>query len=610
MDRQAFYDGRLFDVYQHMGVHQTEAGFCFVTFAPNAAKVALVGTFNNWQEEWMENQSGFYTYTSKTAQYGNLYKYRIYTSESESVEHTDPFAFQMELRPGCCAVISDINAYTFHDADWMAARSVCYDKPFNIYEMHMGSWKTNARDKNGWYRYDRLSELLIPYLLENQYTHVEFMPLIEHPFDGSWGYQTTGFFAPTSRYGEPTHLMALIDQLHQAGIGVIFDFVPVHFAVDSYGLRKYDGTSIYEYPESDVTESEWGTCNFIYARREVQCFMQSAANYWLTQYHVDGLRIDAVSRLIYWQGDESRGINPNSLNFLKQMNYGLKQLHPTAILIAEDSSTYPGVTKPVTEGGLGFDYKWALGWMHDTLEYFQAAPQYRQQAYHKLTFAMSYFSSERFLLEFSHDENVHGKATVLQKMHGAYAEKFPQGRALYLFMMVHPGKKLNFMGGEFGQLREWDETREQDWDILKYPNHDGFHQFIVALNHLYLKSPALYMDYDAENFRWFDCAQNPNCMYALGRLFESKGFLAVFNFSAQAHPAYSVTVPGVRNARLVLHTDWEIYGGNTSQSEKTWIFSTADTAFKLHVPAYSGMLFQIDLQKRACDEASAASNIQ
>ena len=273
----------------------------------------------------------------------------------------------------------------------------------------MGSWRMNKKDENGWYQYDEIAKMLVPYLKQNNYTHVELMPLSEHPFDGSWGYQNTGFFAPTKRYGTPDKLMKFVDMMHQAGIGVIMDFVPVHFAVDGYGLKLYDGTPLYEYDNKDTGESEWGSCNFIHSRREVQCFLQSAANYWLEEYHFDGIRMDAVSRLIYWQGDESRGVNDTAIDFLKAFNLGLKQRHPTAMLIAEDSTAYRGVTEPVWKGGLGFDYKWDLGWMHDTLEYFQTGPEYRSRDYHKLTFSMVYFWNERYMLEYCHDEEVRVK---------------------------------------------------------------------------------------------------------------------------------------------------------------------------------------------------------
>ena len=463
--RKEFYTGHLFDVYRYFGAHKEGENFIFRVFAPSAKGVCVFGEFSNWTEipMYQEGQSGVYVSEPIPAKTGQLYKYCIYTANGGRVEHCDPYGFQMELRPGDCSILTDLYSYKFKDEKWMKNRTVGFDSPVNIYEIHAGSWRKKGEGQTDWYTYTELAKLLIPYVKKNHYTHIEMMPLSEHPFDGSWGYQNTGFFAPTARYGTPDELKKFVDECHQAGIGVIMDFVPVHFAVDYYGLKEFDGTCLYEYPNAAVGESEWGSCNFMHSRGEVRCFLQSAANYWLSEFHFDGIRMDAVSRLIYWQGDEARGVNGTTLDFLKVMNQGLKSLHPTAMLIAEDSTNFPGVTKPVDQGGVGFDYKWDLGFMHDTLEYFQSAPEYRSRDYHKLTFSMMYYYNERFLLEYCHDEVVHGKATILQKMNGEYEDKFPQARAMYLYMMAHPGKKLNFMGNEFGQLREWDESREQKW---------------------------------------------------------------------------------------------------------------------------------------------------
>ena len=356
-----------------------------------------------------------------------------------------------------------------------------------------------------WYTYNEIADELIAYLKEYGYNYVEFMPLSEHPFDGSWGYQNTGFYAPTSRYGTAAQLMELIDKLHNSGISAIMDFVPVHFAVDAYGLKEYDGTALYEYPHKDVGESEWGSYNFIHSRREVACFLQSAANYWLKEYHFDGLRMDAVSRLIYWQGDKKRGENGVTINFLKIMNQGLHRLHPTAMLVAEDSTAYPGVTKDVDKGGLGFDYKWDLGWMHDTLKYFACHPYDRGNMPDKITFSIYYAYNERYILPFSHDEVVHGKKTIIDKLNGSYEQKFAQTRLLYLYMMTHPGKKLNFMGNELAMFREWDERREPDWELLKIPAHDSFHRYIGELDRLYLKEKPLWaLDHTYDGFKWVD----------------------------------------------------------------------------------------------------------
>lgn len=407
------------------------------------------------------------------------------------------------------------------------------------------------------------------------------MPLSEHPFDGSWGYQNTGFFAPTSRYGTAAQLMELIDKLHNSGIGAIMDFVPVHFAVDTYGLKKYDGTALYEYPHKDVGESEWGSYNFIHSRREVACFLQSAANYWLKEYHFDGLRMDAVSRLIYWQGDEKRGENYITINFLKTMNKGLHTLHPTAMLIAEDSTAYPGVTKDVDEGGLGFDYKWDLGWMHDTLKYFECHPYDRAYIPEKITFSIFYTYNERYILPFSHDEVVHGKKTILDKLNGSYEGKFAQARLLYLYMMTHPGKKLNFMGNELAMFREWDEKRELDWDLLKVPAHSSFHSYIVELNSLYLKNTANWsLDHSYDGFKWVDCKSDNKCVFAYTRTDGKQTMLAIFNFSDKEA---SIAPEFDKNVTLLLNTDWEQFGGKTVKDFKTSLPQT--------LPSFTGVLF-------------------
>lgn len=597
MKLQDFYDGKSFDAYEYFGAHKENDGFTFRTYAPSAKKVTITGEFNGWTEEIMNQQfqSGIFSISGVSAEYGMMYKYCIYTSDGKRVKHCDPYGFFMELRPGERSIITNLKSYLFHDDIWMDKRSTNYDKPLNIYELHLGSWKRKSDEEDDWYSYSEIADLIVDYIKKNGYTHIEIMPLSEHPCDASWGYQNTGFFAPTARYGTPDQLKEMIDKLHQNDIGVILDFVPVHFAIDAYGLNKYDGTCLYEYPSEDVGKSEWGSYNFIYSRREVRCFMQSAANYWLEEFHFDGLRMDAVSRLIYWQGNENRGQNGQSIEFLKNMNDGLKQIHPTAMLIAEDSSKYEGITKPVAMNGLGFDYKWDLGWMHDTLEYFQSAPRYRVRDYHKLTFSMLYFYNERYILALSHDEVVHGKATILQKMNGEYEDKFPQARAMYLYMMMHPGKKFNFMGNEIGQLREWDEKREQDWDILKYPSHDSYHQYMIRLNEIYKNYEALHDDYSIDNFKWTDCKENDECIYAMSRYGIKKTLLAVFNFGDKDCENYSVTLKEGQKVKLILHSNWECYNGTVSEKKEIYKIEEKDEEVQLsmEICKFSGILFEI-----------------
>ena len=534
MDLYGFYTGKIFDAYQYLGAHLQDRGVCFRTFAPAASRITVIGEFNNWQE-WEMNKisdGNFWELFVPDAAEGMMYKYCIYDRAGNRVEHCDPYGFGMELRPNSASVIRDMKSYSFSDEEWMNSRSDCRQKPLNIYEVHMGSFKKPEDKPDAWYTYKEMADILIPYLKKNGYNYLEIMPLNEYPCDESWGYQATGFYSPTSRYGTAGQLKYFVDVCHQNGIGVIMDFVPVHFALDSYGLAMYDGTSLYEYPNSAVGVSEWGSCNFMHSRGEVRSFLQSAANYWLTEYHIDGLRMDAISRAIYWQGDPARGVNGNAVEFLQYMNQGLKKLHPSAILAAEDSTSFPKVTDPVDHGGLGFDYKWDMGWMNDTLDYFRTDPEYRSREYHKLTFSMMYYYDARFLLPLSHDEVVHGKATILQKMNGDYDGKFPQARAFYMYMYAHPGKKLNFMGNEFGQLREWDEKREQDWMLLDYPIHSGFARFMKDLNILYLEHSALWeKDYEADGFQWIDCHQEESCVYVFQRTGKTERIIAAFNFS-------------------------------------------------------------------------------
>ncbi len=608
MDFQKFYMGDVYNAYDYLGAHIEEGGVVFRTFAPAANRVSLIGEFNDWQETAMlqTEHEQFWQVFVPGAHAGQMYKFVIYHGGSR-VEHCDPYGFGMELRPNFASIIRDLDAYAFRDTQWMERRSRNFDRPLNIYELHLGSWRRKDADtqdlpigqrevEKGWYHYNEIADELIAYLKENHYTHVEFMPLAEHPFDGSWGYQITGFFAPTSRYGTAEELQELIDRLHQNGIGAIIDFVPAHFAMDWYALRRYDGTELYEYPASDVSDSEWGSCNFIFSRREVACFMQSAGNYWLTKYHFDGLRYDAVSRIIYWMGEENRGVNDVAVDFLRKMNAGLHRLHPTAMLIAEDSTSYPGCTKPAEQGGIGFDYKWDLGWMNDTLDYFKKQSFERSQVPQKLTFSMFYYYQERYLLPLSHDEVVHGKKTIIDKMFGDYDMKFPQARAFYLYMYVHPGKKLNFMGNEIAQFREWDETKQQDWFLTKYPIHDAFHHYCMELNGIYEENPALYAeDYDPEGFLWLTMNENGSNVYGIQRTGRGEKVFAYFNFSDQEKTC-RYTARDRERISLLLDTDWQRFSGNTEEpgNRENLMELMPGQEAELTLPAFSGILCRVD----------------
>ena len=601
MNIQDFYIGKSFDAYEFFGAHKIGDKILFRVYAPNAAKVSLVGEFNDWQEEAMEqqHQSGIYSITSEKARVGMMYKYCIHTRDGQVVYHCDPYGFAMELRPNTASYIVDLDEYKFDDDEWMNSRDKCYNKPLNIYEIHMGSWMTrNDKDiNNGWYRYNEIADTLINYVKENGFTHIEIMPLCEHPVDCSWGYQNTGFFSPTSRYGTNRDLKELIDKCHKANVGVILDFVPVHFAVDDYALAKFDGTELYEYPHRDVGASEWGTCNFIHSRGEVCSFLQSSANYWLKEYHFDGLRMDAISRAIYWQGNPARGVNSCAINFIRNMNDGLHKLHPTAMIIAEDSTAYPKVTVPVEYNGVGFDYKWDLGWMNDTLEYFKIPPKERPNHYYKLTFSMEYFYNELFLLPFSHDEVVHGKATIIQKMWGDYDDKFKQCRALYMYMYTHPGKKLNFMGNEIAQFREWDEKREQDWQLIKMPLHDAFNKYIKRLNEVYNNYEALYEnEYDSRYFKWLEVNAPEKSVYIYERGRDDHRIIVALNFSDNEYAPFTFKVEEELRLREIVNSDSDIYGGSTwgmrsdvtTTKEDDYLYNLS-----INLKPFSGIIYEV-----------------
>ena len=583
MDFYGFYTGRIFDAYKYLGAHIEGEKTVFRTFAPSASRISVIGEFNQWEESPMENvhDGNFWEFATDEAKPGMMYKYRIYDQTGRWIDHSDPYGYGMELRPNAASIIRETDRYRFHDEKWMKRRSDHRNLPMNIYEMHLGSFKKPSEEPDAWYNYEEMADILIPYLKENGYNYLELMPLNEYPCDESWGYQSTGFFSPTSRYGTADQLKAFVDACHKNEIGVILDFVPVHFAVDDYALANYDGTALYEYPHSDVGNSEWGSRNFMHSRGEVRSFLQSAAEYWLSEYHMDGLRMDAISRAIYWQGMPERGVNSNAVEFLRYMNQGLKERHPSVILAAEDSTSFPGVTKSAKEGGLGFDYKWDMGWMNDTLDYFRTAPGYRTRDYHKLTFSMSYYYDERYLLPLSHDEVVHGKATILQKMYGDYEMKFPQARAFYMYMYAHPGKKLNFMGNEIGHFREWDEKREMDWNLLDYPAHQDFHRFMKDLNRFYLEHPAFSeMDYDTEGFQWLECHAQEKCVYVFERKSEKERIMAVFNFSDQDQE-FEIQGKNIKELKKVFSSEYMGYGGAEEKESKAVRIKKDSCLFRL-----------------------------
>ena len=539
MDFQKFYAGTDFNALSYLGAHPVENGFIFRVYAPAAVDVSLIGDFSEWKEIPMLKvyDGQFYEISVPCAEEKQLYKFRIFKKDGSFTDHADPYAFWSEKRPGTASVLYDFD-YQFSDAAWMSSRNDHKNFALNIYEVHAGSWirKQKWDEKTdpavGWVSYKELADKLIPYLKKNHFNALELMPLAEYPADESWGYQETGFFSGTSRYGEPCDLQYLVEQCHLNDIAVILDVVTVHFAVNDYALWNFDGTALYEYPHPAVGYSEWGSCNFMHSHGDVRSFLQSACAFWLEYYDFDGLRFDAIGNLIYWQGNIERGINQDAVKFMQQMNMGLKILYPDVMLIAEDSTAFSGTTKPVSENGLGFDYKWDLGWMNDTLKYMGENPGDRRRDIGKLLFSMDYFFNENYLLPFSHDEVVHGKGTIVNKMYGDFEARTRQIRLLYLYMFTHPGKKLNFMGNELAQIFEWDEKKELDWEALKSPVHLDFQLYFRRLNDIYLKNPALWQeDYESSSFQWIYKAEGSEALVAFKRNAGRQSLLVILNFS-------------------------------------------------------------------------------
>ena len=562
---QDFHTGLCFDAYRYLGAHSVhtpeQEGWQFRVWAPGATRVEVTGDFSGWQGiELVKDSAGVWSGFVEGAQKGQMYKYNIQSQTGSWQLHTDPYGFYTELRPGTASILWDASDISFDDGDWLFHRSQRYDSPLNIYELHAGSWIRHG--DGSLYSWPELEKALIPYLHKQHYNFIELLPLAEHPYDGSWGYQTTGYFSVTSRYGTPEEFAAFVNSCHKAGIGVIMDFVPIHFAVNQDALALFDGTALYEY-DSDVGQSEWGSCNFNIYRGEVRSFLASAAAIWLDIYHCDGLRMDAVSRAIYWQGEPSRGINRGAVQFLQTINKGLHNRWPGAILTAEDSTTYLKVTAPTEYDGLGFDYKWDMGWMHDTLAFFAAPYSQRPGMYYNVSFSMTYFYNELYILPFSHDEGVHGKHTILDRMWGSYEDKFAQARLLYLYMLAHPGKKLNFMGGEIGMFREWDENREMDWGLLGYPAHRGLADFCSRLGELYMQCPALYSgEYHPGRFEWLVREAKEECVYAFLRKGpDGSRLLAIFNTLPAKRSGFPVCVDGYCRAVPVLCSGSPQFGG-------------------------------------------------
>lgn len=607
-----FHEGTNFSAADYLGAHpavfEGREGYIFRVWAPHAVSVSVVGDFNNWDpyvysmERTEGDESIWERFVPDVRQY-DCYKYCVQTSSGSMLYKSDPYAFHSETRPATASKLFDISRYRWGDAGFIRARADYYNRPVNIYELHAGSWRRNPDGTVLSYR--MLADQLAPYLKDMGYTHVELMPLAEHPFDGSWGYQVTGYFAPTSRYGTPEDFMYLVDTLHRAGIAVIMDWVPAHFPKDACGLCEFDGGYCYENPDPMRMEhKEWGTRVFDYGRPEVQSFLISNALFWMEKYHIDGLRVDAVASMLYldyarkdgeWAPNIRGGReNLEAVAFLQKLNSEVFARFPYAMMIAEESTAWPLVTRPVSDGGLGFNFKWNMGWMNDILSYMSTDPFFRKGSHNKLTFSMFYAFSENYVLPLSHDEVVHGKCSLINKMPGDYDKKFDNLRALLAYMYAHPGKKHLFMGQEFAQFTEWNYERELDWMLLDFPKHQSFKAFVKSLNRFYKSTPAMYQIEDSwDGFSWIssdDSVQNVISFYRTDR--EGNSVLVVCNFGDAERRGYRIGVPVPGGYRLALCSGWEDFGGSVAKKTVKRVSSTVpmhgfDQSVSLDIPALS-----------------------
>lgn len=590
-----FFYGECYDAYKYFGAHPLkEGGYVFRVFAPNALEVEVVGDFNDWDGSNHKmnkiNEKGFFELVIKEINNDyQIYRYKILTKKHIWIEKSDPYAFFTELRPGTASKTFDLSKFVFDDDEWMKKRTKCEHSPMNVYEMHLGSFRKHLDGR--WMSYEELAPILVKYLKKHHFTHVEFMPLIEHPFDGSWGYQCSQYFSITSRYGNPSQLKYLINLLHKNNIGVIMDFVPVHFVMDATALGKFDGGHVYESRYIDKRYSQWGTYLFDFSKPEVMSFLLSCAYFYLDEYHFDGIRFDAISNMIYKDGNKDNGEQYPNINWMKKTNNILSALYPTAMLIAEDSSDYPYVTKPTFEGGLGFDYKWDLGWMNDTLKYLKEDPYFRGYHINLINFSMYYFYNEKFLLPLSHDEVVHMKGTIINKIAGSYEQKFQQLKTLYAYMYTHPGKKLNFMGNELALFDEWDEAKPIHFDILKYPIHDAFNHYFQDLCKLYCKEKALYEDeYCPSSFKWISC-DNSNNVFIFERLYKKSSIVVVLNFSSIQYEHYRFKVSKDKGHYVeILNSDKDIYNGYNHINDYNILIN--DNEIGIKIPSFGAVVLK------------------
>ncbi|WP_273392772.1 1,4-alpha-glucan branching protein GlgB [Clostridium sp. AF02-29] len=620
LDRYLFGEGRHYQLYHKLGAHpytyRGQDGYYFAVWAPHAAAVSLVGDFNAWNPDATPMKpvadSGIYELFVPGLGVGQLYKFAITTHTGTILFKADPYAFSAEYRPGTASVTADIRGFKWNDSKWMESRAGTdpVKAPISIYEVHLGSWKKKNRpEKDGYYTYMEAAHELADYVLEMGYTHVELMGIAEHPYDGSWGYQVTGYFAPTSRYGTPAEFMYFVNYLHKKGIGVILDWVPAHFPKDAHGLADFDGQALYEYADPRKGEHpDWGTKVFDYAKNEVSNFLIANALYWLDEYHIDGLRVDAVASMLYLDYGRQDGQwvpnkygdnkNLEAIEFFKHLNSVIRGRKDGAIIIAEESTAWPNVTKSPEEDGLGFTFKWNMGWMHDFLEYMKLDPYFRKFNHNKMTFGITYCTSENFILVLSHDEVVHLKCSMINKMPGEYEDKFANLKVGYTFMLGHPGKKLLFMGQDFGQFHEWDEKVSLDWYLTKEPFHADLQNYVKGLLTLYHKYPALYrLDEEYDGFQWINANDGDRSIFSFIRRDETqkKNLLFICNFTPVDRDDYRVGVPKRGTYTLLLDQEHGYYKRGDKISHYRSIKSECDGqpySFAYPLPAYGTAVFR------------------
>lgn len=620
-DQYLFAQGTHYDIYEKLGAHPScedgEEGMFFAVWAPNAKQVYVIGEFNDWNESATPmtklGPGGIHSVFVKGVGTGVLYKYLIITQEGEKLYKADPFANSAELRPGTASRTTDLTKFRWTDTMWMKERDLKdYNKePMAIYECHIGSWMRHPRpEEQGFYNYREFADRIVEYLTEMKYTHIELMGIAEHPFDGSWGYQVTGYYAPTSRYGTPDDFMYLINQLHKHHIGVILDWVPAHFATDAHGLGRFDGECIFEHPDPRLGEHpDWGTKIFNYGKTEVKNFLIANVLFWIRKFHVDGIRVDAVASMLYLDYGKKEGQwvpnkygdnkNLEAIEFFKHLNSVVRGTYPGFLTIAEESTAWPRVTGKIEDGGLDFSFKWNMGWMHDFCEYMKLDPYFRKDNHYAMTFAMTYNDSENYILPLSHDEVVHLKCSMVNKMPGYKTDKYANLRAGYAYMLGHSGKKLLFMGQDFGQEREWSEARELDWFLLQEDLNRGLHDYVKNLLELYNKYPCLYeIDNSWDGFEWLNCDDKDRSTYSFFRKASNgkNNLMFIINMTPMKWENYKVGVPKKKKYKLLLNSDDVRFGGQGMEvpAEITSVKESCDYrnySLTLDLPPYSALIF-------------------